>query len=134
MKCRQLLKETLLSLIKKYPQKYYFVNMKAKEHNTVVYLLSKLLNIKLNLIDLYINEFTTFKPNLVTNYGKKDIIINNQPLNLFHISETTKQNIILPKDFIIMQTSKHILSPIYTKATLAFYGFNQTPWIESYDL
>lgn len=55
--CRQLLKNTLQSLKYKYPQKYLFVNMNPKEKNTVVFLLSKLLNIKFITSDLYINEY-----------------------------------------------------------------------------
>lgn len=137
--CRQLLKNTLQSLKDKYPQKYLFVNMNPKEKNTVVFLLSKLLNIKFITSDLYINEYNiediSVKDNLyITNDGKKDMIINDSPISLYHLT-SIKNTLPSPtQNTVFMNTSMSPLSRKYTKATLAYYGFKNIPWIESYQI
>lgn len=82
----QLLHQELLSIT----DAFYFVNMSPEKHNGLYKVAQRLMfNFSLKIQSYYIYEFTqeNLEENAIIahNHGKKDIVINEQTLDLYHV-------------------------------------------------
>lgn len=135
---KKILKTVILEHESLYPKKYLFINMSPSYRNPFVRLIKGITDIPFHIESLYLNtlEYHPSMKNFVSTQGLKDILINGKPINLLHLSShysIPKFSGQSYKDMIIMQTNKMSIGQSQ-EITLAHYGFNKTPFIESYEI
>ena len=134
---KKILKTIILEHESLYPKRYLFVNMSLLYRNPLIRIIQKITDVPFNTESLYLNtlEYHDSMSDFVSTQGVKDIIVNGNAINLLHLQSKNpiQKGFKQINDMTIMQTNK-IPMGRSQEITLAHSGFNQTPFIESYEI